>query len=88
MSDLTETERRILSTLGEGSGYTIGCVSANIDHAQWNTGDRRKISASIRKTLNAMRDRGLVAHLDGLKPVCWVRTRAGTEALKKEEANV
>ena len=88
MPDLTETERRILSALGEWWGSTTGDVASRVDPVEWSLSTGRKFSLGVGKNLKALRDRGLVAHLDNMRPVCWVRTRAGTEALKKEEANV
>lgn len=72
------TERRILEFLSEDGGFTTGRVAENFTGYGDN---KRQRSGAVRSWLNILQKRGLVAPMDDLKPVAWVRTPAGTAAL-------
>lgn len=81
MTDLTPTERQILSVLDERGGLPTGRV-AKLVPDKLDIGAQR-YSRDMRMALTSLCGRGLVDRLDDQKPVCWVRTPAGTEALAK-----
>jgi hypothetical protein len=80
---LTEVDRKILAALDERGGSLTGDVAAAA--RPWGR-DRRVESAWTRERLVDLKKRGLVAELDDQKPVCWLRTAAGTEALAVHDA--
>lgn len=74
----TETEREILSRLTEEGGFTTGRVAKHVSYCKFN---KRARSAAVREWLLRLEREGLVAKLDDQKPVCWVRTSRGTDAI-------
>jgi hypothetical protein len=68
----------ILDKLAEDGGFTTRHVARNA----WTSCDRRG-SAECRQALLYLQREGYVAPLDDQKPVAWVRTTKGTEALEK-----
>jgi hypothetical protein len=86
MPKITDAERKILLALDEDGGRKTGYVAREIDAWRWTITGGRSFSLEIGSQLKALMDRGLVAHLDAQKPVCWLRTPAGTAAM--EAANV
>lgn len=88
MPDITETERKILTVLDERGGAKTGLVAKRVPRSALNTNDPRRHTTTVRWFLLGLFGRGLVAHLDDQKPVCWVRTAAGTAAIEREAANV
>ena len=77
---LRKEQRIILSSVDEDTGWTTGQVAKRSKAFEALGG--RIASAWVRNDLLEMKAAGLVQEMDGQKPVCWVRTRAGTEALE------
>ena len=70
---------KILGVVDERAGSTALQVA---DEAKLSVGlNGRMRSGAARSWLKSLEGRGLVAKMDDLKPICWVRTTAGTEAL-------
>lgn len=82
---LTKNEYALLQAIDAHGGYTTADVSSRcgIRYAQDN---RRLRSAAMRSWLMALKRQGFVRYLDDQKPVCWVRTEAGTAAIIGERA--
>ncbi len=80
MSNLGTYERHILSAMGEDGGFTTGQIAATFASPFKRT--KREHSSDVRAWLLSMKADGLVALLDNQKPAAWVRTKAGTRALK------
>ena len=77
---LVEHEYAILAVLDEDGGITTGQVSqsAQLSYCAHNA---RMRSGAVRSWLVGLQREGLVAPLDDEKPICWVRTAAGTARL-------
>lgn len=71
---------KILSALAEDGGFTALAVA---DRADLGSGNGRMRSGAMRSWLSLLEARGLVAKMDDLKPICWIRTPAGTAALQQ-----
>lgn len=81
MSELGQYERPILEALAEDGGFTTGHIAATF-RSPFNR-SKREHSSDVRAWLLAMKNHGLVALMDDNKPAAWIRTRAGTNALKR-----
>lgn len=71
------TRHQILFLLAEDGGFTTHQVAVNVDN-----GSGSRHSAQIRQALLSMERDGLVTKMDDQKPVCWLRTKKGTEAFQ------
>ena len=69
-------DRALLGALGEKAGTLSGEAAV----AAWGFIDRREKAREAVKRLKTMERAGLVKRLDDLRPLCWLRTAAGTEA--------
>lgn len=80
---LDDRDYALLKALSEDGGFTTGHVA---ERAGINFGglNRRMRSGAVRSWLMNLKRAGLVDFLDGEKPVCWIRTAAGTAALETE----
>lgn len=76
---LTGKYRHLLSALSESGGSTTGM--ARIDSGAWEGEDTKKAAQEVRLMLLDLEKVGYVTKLDDQKPVCWLRTNAGTLAL-------
>jgi hypothetical protein len=85
MPELTEIERKILLALDGDGGRKTGTVARDVDALKWAGFAGRSFSLEIGSQLKALMDRGFVSHLDAQKPVCWLRTPAGTAALAAQQ---
>lgn len=81
MSSLGQYERAILLALDEDGGFTTGHIAATFASPFNRT--KREHSSDVRAWLDQMRKENLVALLDDERPAAWVRTRAGSFALKR-----
>lgn len=79
---MRESEIAILRALDESGGFTIRDISRNTSQWRYCNFNMHARSGAIKSELIDMSKRGLVARLDDLKPVAWVRTAAGTKALE------
>lgn len=70
-------DRRLLSALDEYGGMTASHVARELG---WGSNIRSGMQI-VRRELDALCERGLARRLDDLKPTCWLRTPAATEAL-------
>lgn len=77
---LHDHDRKILAVLDERGAFTSGQVSSA---AFPGARSRRQTSGAVRSWLDDLKRRGLVAKADDQKPVCWIRTPAGTVALSE-----
>lgn len=79
---VTSFTAELLAVLTEQGGFTTGRVSkaAKISYCSDNA---RARSGAVRAALDNLKVMGLVDFLDDQKPVCWVRTPAGTAALEE-----
>jgi hypothetical protein len=73
---LGHADRRLLSCLSEGGGWTAGQIARHMGYAHV-----RSQSQIIRRDLLRMEALGWVARLDDKTPTAWVRTQKGTEAI-------
>lgn len=78
---LERHELMVLKALDEDGGFLTGEVAARLSLVGYDNGHQR--GAAVRSWLIGLRSRGLVAELDDKKPVCWIRTSAGTAALNQ-----
>jgi hypothetical protein len=76
---LNRTDYALLAALSEDRGRKTGHVSslAFIGFC----GNRRQRSGAVRAWLVRLQKEGYVTTLDDQKPVCWLRTEKGTQAL-------
>lgn len=79
---LSDGQLSILRVLDEQGGFTTRLISKTAD-TTYVRGFPRQRSAAIRSWLIEMRREGLVDLLDCIKPDAWIRTPAGTEALRE-----
>lgn len=77
---LTPFQRALLAVLDETGGFTTGRASERADHPYCRDNARQR-SAAARYDFAEMMTEGLVRPIDDLKPIVWVRTKAGTAAL-------
>lgn len=77
--NLSTYEQKILSALDTQGGYTTGDVAGKV-HPQFGS-NKRQHSGAVRSWLINLEKRGLVRKLDEQKPVCWVKTSTGENAL-------
>lgn len=75
---LSRYDRWILELLSEDGGFVTGHIARNVPMFGSNGHQQ---SGTVRSWLIDLKKRGLVRFLDDQKPVCWVRTAAGTAAL-------
>lgn len=81
---LNRFERGVLLVLSEQGAYTTGKVADGVgDRVGFFGSNRRQHSACIRQVLLNLRIDGLVTTGDDKKPVVWLRTPKGTEALQR-----
>ena len=78
---LTHQDKALLSVLKEDCGLTTGQVACLVSGS---VSDGRERSAEIRSRLMGLREDGLVDYLFSEKVICWIRTPAGSEAVKGE----
>jgi hypothetical protein len=71
---------KILSALAEDGGFTALAIA---DRSGVGDGNGRMRSGAMRSWLALLEARGLVAKMDDQKPICWIRTPAGTAALQQ-----
>lgn len=82
MSDISapsERERKLLQAIGTIGGTPSGeaaCIA-------WGFADRRAKTQEAVRVFRALEARGWVRKMDDQKPICWLRTDAGDEALKE-----
>lgn len=74
-------DRKILAALAEDGGFTALVAS---DRSGLGSGSGRMRSGAMRSWLSLLEARGLVAKMDDLKPICWIRTPAGTAFLQQK----
>lgn len=77
----TSYEVPILEALSETGGFETGQVAKTFKSPFGRS--NREHSSDVRAWLQVLKSNGLVDHLDQQKPVCWVRTRKGSRALKR-----
>jgi hypothetical protein len=82
--NLRKEQRIILASLDEDDGWTTGQIAKKSKAFERLGG--RIASSWVRNDLLKMKAAGLVREMDDQKPVCWVRTKAGTEVLTAEMA--
>lgn len=75
-------DRKILKALADDSGCTTLTVAARAG-ITYGRGNGRMMSGAMRSWLTLLERRGLVAKMDDQKPICWIRTAAGTAALQQ-----
>lgn len=73
---LGHSDFRLLCCLSENGGWTSGQLARQMGYP--NVGSEAHL---IRRDLLRMEALGWVGRLDEKRPVCWVRMRAGTEAM-------
>lgn len=83
MSELTETERKILAFMDEGIEFETRDAAIAAYHGLYDVSPR-KYSAKAREALLNLLERGYV-DVGTEKAGRWIRTPAGTEALKEAE---
>lgn len=71
---------KILSALAEDGGFTALAIS---DRSGVGDGSGRMRSGAMRSWLTLLEARGLAARMDDQRPICWIRTPAGTAALQQ-----
>ena len=71
----------ILNFLDESGGFLTKYVGEKV----WPQFPARSRSQAARMHLLALERMGLVSKMDNDKPICWVRTRSGTEAAQHVE---
>jgi hypothetical protein len=79
---LEDRDRSLLQAIGELGGTPSGQAAL----IAWGFSDRRAKAQEAVRRFRALEARGLVRRLDDLKPICWVRMPAGTEALQNVAA--
>lgn len=77
-ADLDATERDILLALSEREGWGIRQISECLPS---DFGPRAHWSQWASSRLRRLEKAGLVARMNGEKPIAWVRTAAGTAAV-------
>lgn len=82
MPELTTRDFDILSRLNEAGGFPTKHIARSLDSEAYEKNARLQSSA-VGFLLRSLERRGLVAKLDDQKPICWVRTLAGSKALKE-----
>lgn len=78
------TYRRLLETLHHERGMYDAEIAWNMDRGRYiGLGDSEAVNfvQAVKKALQYMVDAGLVRKIEG-SPSLWVRTKAGTDALK------
>lgn len=75
---LSQRDYNILDKLAEDGGFT----TRHVARRAWVSCDRRG-SAECRQSLLYLQREGYVGPMDDQKPIAWVRTPKGTEALNK-----
>lgn len=85
MSNPSTQDRAILACLSETGGFLTARVATLMRERGIGLGTHspRIQSAHIRQDLLRLKRAGLVTEMDGDKPVCWIRTKAGTAALEQ-----
>lgn len=83
---MTLVELSILRVLDEQGGFVTGDVADRAGMWRSPEPDNRAASIKARRALLDLQARGLVAPMDDQKPIAWVRTRAGTDAMASAAA--
>jgi hypothetical protein len=78
---IEENHQLILVALSDSAGTTTGDVAKDIFPEAYRH-DPKVTSARVRAMLGRMRKAGHVAHFDQNTPVCWVRTKDGTNSMQ------
>lgn len=81
---MTEWQIKLLHALVQVGGFTTGRVSERAWGERFGRNGKRIQSAWARRDLLRLEGMGFVRRMDDLKPVCWIRTIAGTAAIKGE----
>ncbi len=71
--------RQILEYLAGNDGF----VAADIGGKVWPDSPRRNASANVILYLRDLEHQGLVKRMDEKKPIVWMRTPAGDDALRE-----
>ncbi len=75
-----EHYRRILAALKEDGGFDTGHVASRVGAGS----SKRRRSQLMRVDLLRLQALGWVRPMDDQKPICWVRTSAGTMAIEQQ----
>lgn len=82
---MTDWQIKLLRALAEVGGVTTGRLSELAWGARFIGRKGKRIqSAWARGDLLRLEGMGFVRRMDDLKPVCWIRTVAGTAAIEGE----
>jgi hypothetical protein len=76
---LDNIDRKILEVLAEDGGFVALAVARRANLMSGCNG--RQQSGAAQSWLKSLEGRGFVAKMDDLKPICWIRTPAGTAAM-------
>ncbi len=71
-------ENQILLVLDEVGGFDTSHIANKVG----GSSNRRKNSQLIRQLLLKLEEAGLVSKMDDEKPVCWLRTFAGSQVVR------
>lgn len=76
-TSLDVRDKELLKAISQSGGFLPGEAAFNA----WRVVDRRAGAREATSRFRAMEKMGLVKMLDDQKPVCWMRTDAGTAAI-------
>lgn len=85
MSELTPTERQILSAMSDEYGVSIGTIGYTIAGPDASEASSYRMMDEVRQVLPYLSTKLLAREVIANDIALWIRTPAGTEALRETE---